>query len=64
VVPPNGYLDDSGDDWECERHFRKTRGSCIPLAVPENAHVAGSGNDWSCDTGFRRQGEICAPGDR
>jgi hypothetical protein len=29
-VPPNGFINHSGDDWSCEDGFRKDAGACQP----------------------------------
>ena len=59
VVPVNGFLSARGDDWRCDRGFKKDNNACSPVTVPANAHLDYSGDDWTCSDGFRRRGARC-----
>jgi hypothetical protein len=54
TVPANGFLQRTGDDWDCDRGFRKHADACVPVEVPVNAYLDWRGNDWKCERGFRR----------
>jgi hypothetical protein len=60
-VPANGYLENRGASWGCERGFRKQESRCIELLLPARAHLDYSGNDWQCDDGFNKSGGACLP---
>jgi hypothetical protein len=62
-VPPNGYLSDSGQDWECDRNYERRGDLCVSLEVPANAHVSSSGHDWDCDAGYRLYRGTCMVSD-
>src|SRR5262249_25841640 len=36
-VPAHAYLNSFGDDWKCDRGFRRVNGRCDPIVVPDNA---------------------------
>jgi len=59
VVPANGYLDNQGSGWRCERGFSRNGSACVAIVLPANAHVDYSGNDWSCAAGFRKEPQGC-----
>jgi hypothetical protein len=63
AVPANGFLAESGGDWECERGFHRDAANCVALVVPANAHLDFSGNDWRCGEGFRKRGSACVIAD-
>jgi hypothetical protein len=63
-LPPNAYLASYGDDWECDRGYRKSGDSCVIVEVPVNAHLGFSGRDWVCDPGYRREGNNCVSNER
>jgi hypothetical protein len=60
AVPAQGFLSRSGNDWECERGFRKDAAMCAAIQLPANAHLDYSGNDWRCDEGFHTHEARCA----
>ena len=62
-VPPHGFLTARGDDWRCERGYKKEQSSCVELALPENAHLDYSGNRWDCNRGYRREAGACTASD-
>lgn len=61
AVPENGYLDASGDNWNCNRGYRKSGAACLAVMVPENGYFVDSpsGRGWHCDRGFRAVGDAC-----
>jgi hypothetical protein len=59
IVPANGYLDDRGDAWKCERGFGPRDTRCVRIEVPANAQLDYSGNEWRCDDGFRKEAKRC-----
>jgi hypothetical protein len=62
-VPENGFLDESGHAWKCDRGFAPSGSTCLRLQVPRDAHLDSTGNDWTCDWGFEnRNGQCVANG--
>jgi hypothetical protein len=59
-VPENAELSVLGDDWKCQRGFRKAGSKCVALVLPENAEIDAIGNDWACKRGYRKAGGKCA----
>ena len=57
VVPANGYLSPFGNDWECERLYRKVDGACVAVVIPAHAFAEdGSyGRGWRCEQGYRER---------
>jgi hypothetical protein len=60
AVPPDAYLVGGGNDWKCERGFRRIGERCNAIAVPVNAYLNDLGSDWRCERGFRKDGLGCA----
>ncbi len=60
-MPEHAFLIYSGNDWRCERGYKRADGECQSLAVPEHAYLGFNGNDWVCDRGFKREGDRCSP---
>jgi hypothetical protein len=58
--PGTGILSRSGNDWECERGFRKDAAACVAVQLPADAHLDYSGSDWRCNEGFHTHGALCA----
>ena len=59
MVPANAHLDDSGNDWRCDRGFQAKDGSCVKIMIPLRAHLDSSGNAWMCDWGYELQAGQC-----
>lgn len=45
--------------WTCNRGYRRTSGSCEPVAVPPNAYLSAAGDDWECDEHYRKVEASC-----
>jgi hypothetical protein len=58
-VPENGFLDESGHAWKCDRGFAPSGSTCLRLQVPRDAHLDSTGNDWTCDWGFENRNGHC-----
>lgn len=58
-VPTNGYLNASGDDWSCERGFRRAAGTCVAVKPPANGYLNATGDGWECDRGYRAGDLAC-----
>ena len=52
-VPPNAYLDSSGDRWKCDRGYRSVAEGCVALELPAHAYLDAAGERWLCDRGYR-----------
>ena len=61
VVPANGYLSSTGNEWECNRGYLKAGLACGPVRLPANAHAddSSNGTGWQCDRGFRETNDRC-----
>ncbi len=57
-LPEHAYTT-FGNNWWCERGFKRVGDECQSVEVPEHAYLAG--NDWVCDRGFKREGNRCSP---
>ena len=57
-VPPNAYLESSGDRWKCDRGYSKVAGSCLAIEIPPNAYLNAIGTAWECERGYREGREI------
>jgi hypothetical protein len=57
-VPEHAYLD-SGDEWECDRGFKRVTDRCEEIQVPEHAFLNYTGKDWKCERGYKRVNEQC-----
>ena len=57
-APSNGYVDEQGNGWACERGFQADS-ACAQIKVPANAHLEYSGNAWRCDRGFLNRNGTC-----
>jgi hypothetical protein len=55
AVPANAHLSAFGNDFECERLYRKRDNRCEALVIPEHAFVDDShyGRGWHCEQGYR-----------
>lgn len=63
-VPANGFVTSSGDDWDCQRGYRKVGGDlCEEIAVPEHGFLDGKsyGPGWACDYGYLPAEGKCMP---
>jgi len=60
-VPANGFLDNRGDTFRCERGFRAEGSACAPIVLPAHGYLDYSGNDWRCEDAFHRVAENCIP---
>jgi len=66
-VPDNAFLTSPGQDWECDRGFRRADGGCEAVEVPANAFLSGratgraTGRGWTCDRGFLTDAAGCLP---
>ena len=49
-----------GDEWKCERGFKRVEERCEEIQVPENAFLTVWGDGWECERGFQRRGDHCA----
>ena len=60
-IPPNAFLNYSGNEIECARGFRKAIESCVAVILPQHAHADDLtyGAGWRCDRGFRERGDTC-----
>lgn len=61
VVPDGGFLDPSGERWQCLRGYLKTYEGCQKITLPDNAYLSddSSGSEWRCDRGFEVKGDVC-----
>ncbi len=48
-----------GDEWKCDRGFKRVADRCEEIQVPEHAFLAYSGNRWQCERGHTRVKEQC-----
>ena len=60
-MPEHAFLGTWGNDWVCDRGFKRVEEQCQEVQVPEHAFLDGWGNDWVCDRGFEREGNRCSP---
>jgi hypothetical protein len=58
----NATVNPLGNDWDCDRGFRRAGSTCIAIRVPPNARLNVLGNDFECNRGYRRMGSRCEPG--
>ncbi len=60
-VPMGGFLDSSGERWQCLRGFSKLGETCVELVVPTNAYLVDSayGSTWVCNRGFEIKDDDC-----
>ena len=60
-VPDGGYLDSSGERWNCLRGYAKLEDSCREIVLPENAFLVDNsdGSKWACGRGFEIKGDNC-----
>ena len=59
-LPEHAYTT-FGDNWRCERGFKRVEGECQSVEVPEHAFLSYNGDDWTCERGFRRVEDECQP---
>src|SRR6201999_867671 len=59
LAPPNAHINVFGNDWECNREYRRVGQGCVEVGVPANARINVFGNDWDCNAGFQRAGNAC-----
>jgi len=58
-LPANAKLNIYGNDWECQRGYRRSANECVAVQLPPNAKLNIYGNDWECQRGFRRSANEC-----
>ena len=60
-VPEHAYIT-YGDNWKCERGFKRAEDECQSIKVPEHAFLIESpwGDGWKCKRGFKREGNRCS----
>jgi len=60
-MPANAFLSSSGNDWECDRGFRRSALECLPVQIPANAHEDDTayGSGWRCNRGYRESNSRC-----
>ena len=56
----NGFLLYSGDDWDCDRGYKKRGATYLAVLVPESAELSYSGSEWECNPGYHREEDVCA----
>ena len=61
AVPANGYLDNQGSGWRCERGFTRDTSRCVAIVLPDDAYMDYTGNGWACAEGFRKESKGCLP---
>ncbi len=61
VVPEGGFLDPSGERWDCLRGFLKVGNTCQEVILPDNAYLSETSyrSAWECDRGFEVSGDLC-----
>ena len=59
VLPENGVLTLSGNDWTCLANYKRVADKCEKVQLPENAKFAVQGSEWYCNFGYERQGDKC-----
>ena len=59
-LPPNAELDYTGNNWKCERGYRRSGNDCIAVQLPPNAELDYTGSNWKCQRGYRRNGNDCS----
>ena len=57
IIPSNAQLSGTGDDFQCDRDFKRNGDLCEKLMLPANAHIAAGGNDFDCNTGYTKDGD-------
>ena len=57
-VPDQAYID-VGDDWQCDRGFKRVADRCEEIQVPEHAFLEYNGKRWKCERGYKRVNEQC-----
>ncbi len=57
-VPEHAFVS-YGDEWKCDRGFKRVADRCEEIQVPEHAFLAYSGNRWQCERGHTRVNEQC-----
>jgi hypothetical protein len=60
-VPQNAYLSDSSitTDWQCQRGFRQSGDTCVPIEIPRTGYLDTLGRDWKCERGFKKVDRDC-----
>lgn len=60
-VPDGGYLDSSGERWNCLRGYARLEDSCREIVLPENAFLVdtSNGSTWACERGFKIKDDNC-----
>jgi len=61
VVPKGGYLDTSGQRWNCLRGYMKVDDVCLEVVVPDNAYLSTDsyGAAWLCNRGYQVERDTC-----
>ena len=59
VIPAHAQLSGTGDDFACDRDFKRVGDLCEKLILPANSHIAAGGNDFDCNTGYTKEGDKC-----
>ena len=60
-IPANASLNYFGNNWECNRGYRRAGNECVKVNVPANASLNYLGNNWECNRGYRKAGNECVP---
>ncbi len=48
-----------GDEWKCDRGFKRVDDRCEEIPVPENAFFDYTGIHWECERGYERADDEC-----
>jgi hypothetical protein len=59
TIPANAQLNVYGNGWTCQRGYRESNGSCVPVDIPSNAQLNVYGNGWTCQRGYRESSNGC-----
>jgi hypothetical protein len=60
-LPTHAELDYTGNNWKCQRGYRKVENECRAVLLPMHAELDYTGNNWKCSRGHSRIGDECAP---
>lgn len=62
IVPDGGFLDPSGEQWNCLRGYLKVADHCQEIVLPENAYLSDEpyGPPWTCKRGFEAKEDVCS----
>ncbi len=48
-----------GDEWKCDRGFKRVADRCEEIQLPEHAFLQHRGDSWRCERGYKRVKEQC-----